>query len=84
MEEALAGQGVDRLTYDTTCPFVEKVWKRSAQIGRKDCTIVVHGKRYHEETRATISHAKADARAVVVVRDIKEAAPPTDSTPNVI
>jgi 4-hydroxy-3-methylbut-2-enyl diphosphate reductase len=52
---------------------VEKVWKRSAQIGKKDYTIIVHGKRYHEETRATISHAKADARAVVVVRDLAEA-----------
>ena len=41
------------LAYDTTCPFVTKVWKKSAQIARKDYTIVVHGKRYHEETRAT-------------------------------
>ncbi|NNE70956.1 MAG: 4-hydroxy-3-methylbut-2-enyl diphosphate reductase, partial [Rhodothermales bacterium] len=63
----------DVASYDTTCPFVEKVWKRSAQIGKKDYTIVVHGKRYHEETRATISHAKQSA-PVVVVRDLEEAA----------
>ena len=58
--------------YDTTCPFVEKVWKKSAQIGRQRFTVVVHGKRYHEETRATFSHAKEDA-PVVVIRDLEEA-----------
>lgn len=68
----LEARGVDVASYDTTCPFVEKVWKRSAQIGEKDYTIVVHGKRYHEETRATISHAKESA-PVVVVRDLEEA-----------
>jgi 4-hydroxy-3-methylbut-2-enyl diphosphate reductase len=69
----LEARGVSTEAYNTTCPFVEKVWKRSEQIGKRDYTIVVHGKRYHEETRATISHAKAAARAVVVVRDIDEA-----------
>jgi 4-hydroxy-3-methylbut-2-enyl diphosphate reductase len=69
----LEARGVSTEAYNTTCPFVEKVWKRSEQIGKRDYTIVVHGKRYHEETRATISHAKASARAVVVVRDIDEA-----------
>jgi 4-hydroxy-3-methylbut-2-en-1-yl diphosphate reductase len=49
-----------------------KVWKKSAQIGLKNYSIVVHGKRYHEETRATFSHAKESA-PVVVVRDIEEA-----------
>lgn len=68
----LEARGVDVASYDTTCPFVEKVWKRSAQIGQKDYTIVVHGKRYHEETRATVSHAKESA-PVVVVRDLEEA-----------
>ncbi|MFT4605300.1 MAG: 4-hydroxy-3-methylbut-2-enyl diphosphate reductase [Rhodothermales bacterium] len=68
----LEERGVDVSSYDTTCPFVEKVWKRSSQIGKKDYTIVVHGKRYHEETRATISHAQESA-PVVVVRDLGEA-----------
>ncbi len=72
IEADLRARGVSTEAYNTTCPFVEKVWKRSEQIGRKDYTIVVHGKRYHEETRATISHAKAGA-PVVVVRDIEEA-----------
>ena len=72
VEAELAERGVVPAAYDTTCPFVEKVWKKSAQIGKKQYTIVVHGKRYHEETRATISHARQDA-PVVVVRDLEEA-----------
>lgn len=64
--------GIDTATYNTTCPFVEKVWKRSKQIGRANYTIVVHGKRYHEETRATFSQARQHA-SVVVVRDLEEA-----------
>lgn len=72
VEQELRERGVDTMSYDTTCPFVEKVWKKSDQIGSKKYTIVVHGKRYHEETRATFSHARRSA-PVVVVRDIDEA-----------
>ncbi len=68
----LEARGVDTYAYNTTCPFVEKVWKRSNQIGRKDFTVVIHGKRLHEETRATFSHAAKDA-PVVVVLDLFEA-----------
>lgn len=72
IEAELERRGLDVRTYDTTCPFVRKVWKRSDQISRKGFTIVVHGKRYHEETRATFSHAQRGA-PVVVVRDLEEA-----------
>ncbi len=72
VEEKLRAQGVDPVAWNTTCPFVEKVWKKSEQIGRKQYTIVLHGKRYHEETRATFSHARKEA-SVVVVRDLEEA-----------
>lgn len=72
VEEQLAAQNVNVHQYDTTCPFVMKVWKRSAQIGQTGYTIVVHGKRYHEETRATFSRAKEEA-PVVVIRDLAEA-----------
>jgi 4-hydroxy-3-methylbut-2-enyl diphosphate reductase len=58
--------GINSYIYDTTCPFVEKVWNRAAQIGEKDYTIVVHGKPFHEETRATFSHSKENAPTVVV------------------
>jgi 4-hydroxy-3-methylbut-2-en-1-yl diphosphate reductase len=72
VEQRLKEIGVDTVKYDTTCPFVEKVWKKSHQIGKREFSIVVHGKRYHEETRATFSHAKESA-PVVVVRDMEEA-----------
>ena len=72
VETELNARGVTLSSYNTTCPFVEKVWKRSQEIGKQDYTVVVHGKRYHEETRATFSHAQAEA-PVVVVRDFAEA-----------
>src|SRR5690606_36668935 len=72
IRQRLAEVGVDTKQYNTTCPFVEKVWRRSDQIGRQNYSIIVHGKRYHEETRATFSHARRNA-PVVVVRDIGEA-----------
>ncbi|MBU1822811.1 MAG: 4-hydroxy-3-methylbut-2-enyl diphosphate reductase, partial [Bacteroidetes bacterium] len=62
----LAEIGIDAYQYDTTCPFVEKVWNRAAQIGQKEYTVVVHGKPTHEETRATFSHSKEGAPTVVV------------------
>lgn len=71
VENELNVRGVTLSSYNTTCPFVEKVWKRSQEIGKQDYTVVVHGKRYHEETRATFSHAQAEA-PVVVVRDLAE------------
>jgi 4-hydroxy-3-methylbut-2-enyl diphosphate reductase len=73
VEQKLEEIGVDTESYDTTCPFVEKVWRKSSQIGDDDYSIVVHGKRYHEETRATFSHAQQEG-PVVVVRDLDEAA----------
>ncbi|GEO09017.1 4-hydroxy-3-methylbut-2-enyl diphosphate reductase [Segetibacter aerophilus] len=58
--------GITTEKYNTTCPFVEKVWNRSEQIAGKGYTIVVHGKPSHEETRATFSHSAANAPTVVV------------------
>ena len=72
MEEKLAERGVDPYTYNTTCPFVEKVWKRGAQLGIQGFTVVIHGKASHEETRATFSHSVRGAPAVVVL-DLDEA-----------
>lgn len=67
IQAKLNQRGINPYAYNTTCPFVEKVWKKSEEIGRQDYTIVVHGKRYHEETRATFSHAKSGAPVVVVL-----------------
>ena len=70
-QEELARRGIDPYQYNTTCPFVEKVWKRSAQLGDGDYTVVIHGKTIHEETRATFSHAVQNAQ-VVAVLNLKE------------
>src|ERR1700754_379624 len=72
IEERLRAIGIRTEKYNTTCPFVEKVWNRSTQIAQKNYTIVVHGKPKHEETRATFSHAAAST-PTVVVKDMKEA-----------
>lgn len=66
MQRNLAERGIDPYQYDTTCPFVEKVWKRSARLGADAYTVVVHGKDTHEETRATFSHSVVGAPTVVV------------------
>ncbi|MCF0042400.1 4-hydroxy-3-methylbut-2-enyl diphosphate reductase [Dyadobacter fanqingshengii] len=65
-QRKLTELGINAYVYDTTCPFVEKVWNRAAQIGEKNYTIIVHGKPNHEETRATFSHSKENAPTVVV------------------
>lgn len=69
--ERLEKMGVKTESYDTTCPFVRKVWKRAASLGDSDHTIVVHGKHKHEETRATFSHSRQNA-PVIVVRDLED------------
>jgi 4-hydroxy-3-methylbut-2-enyl diphosphate reductase len=66
IEEQLKARGVDVQRYNTTCPFVEKVWKRSSEIGQDGFTIVIHGKYKHEETRATFSHSNQYAKSVIV------------------
>lgn len=72
IEEKLNAIGIPTEKYNTTCPFVEKVWNRSEQIAKKEYTVVVHGKPTHEETRATFSHAAAHT-PTVVVNDMNEA-----------
>lgn len=71
-EAKLKDIGIDPLKYNTTCPFVEKVWKRSDQLGDQQYTVIIHGKAKHEETRATFSHTVQKAPAVVL-RDMAEA-----------
>jgi len=66
IENLLNSKGIQTEKYNTTCPFVEKVWNRSEQIAQKGYSIVVHGKPKHEETRATFSHASSHTPTVVV------------------
>jgi len=72
IEEKLKVIGVSTTAYNTTCPFVEKVWKRSAKLGDDDYTVIIHGKHQHEETRATFSHAKSKTKSLII-RDMEEA-----------
>lgn len=68
----LEERNVDIHKYNTTCPFVERVWKKSGELGGKKYTIVLHGKHTHEETRATFSRSQKEAPSIII-RDIKEA-----------
>ena len=70
-EQILKNKGINPTQYETTCPFVEKVWNRAGKIGDDGYTIVVHGKPGHEETRATFSHSKAHT-PTVVVKDMQQ------------
>ena len=72
MESKLTERGIDPYRYNTTCPFVEKVWKRSRQLGERNFTVIIHGKATHEETRATFSHSARGAPTLVVL-DLDEA-----------
>jgi 4-hydroxy-3-methylbut-2-enyl diphosphate reductase len=72
IEAELRARGIQIENYNTTCPFVEKVWNRSDAIAKKQYTIIIHGKPSHEETRATFSHAAAAAPSVVV-KDMQQA-----------
>jgi len=71
IEKILNEIGINPYRYNTTCPFVEKVWNRSEQLGNENYTVIIHGKSYHEETRATFSHSRTNATSLIV-RDIEE------------
>jgi 4-hydroxy-3-methylbut-2-enyl diphosphate reductase len=68
----LQSRGIDPYAFDTTCPFVEKVWNRADAIGKKDYTVIVHGKPSHEETKATFSHSQS-VTPTLIIKDIKQA-----------
>ncbi len=51
----LAKAGVQ--TIDTTCGDVMSVWKRVGKYAKEQATSIIHGKAYHEETKATASRA---------------------------
>ncbi|MFT7247715.1 MAG: 4-hydroxy-3-methylbut-2-enyl diphosphate reductase [Arcticibacterium sp.] len=72
IQEKLNNLGIDPYAFDTTCPFVEKVWNRAGQIGEKGYSVIVHGKPNHEETRATFSHSHSKT-PTLIVKNIFEA-----------
>lgn len=71
IESRLQSLGITPLQYNTTCPFVERVWNKAEQIGAKEYTVIVHGKPRHEETRATFSHSRSHT-PTVVVKDMEQ------------
>jgi 4-hydroxy-3-methylbut-2-en-1-yl diphosphate reductase len=59
---------------DTTCGSVLNVWKRVESYARDGFTSLIHGKYYHEETRATASQAeKHEGGEYFIVRNMDEA-----------
>lgn len=59
---------------DTTCGSVLNVWKRVESYARDGFTALIHGKFFHEETRATASQALTyPGGKYIVVRDMTEA-----------
>lgn len=69
--QALRAHGC--VVVDTTCGSVLNVWKRVDAYARGGFTALIHGKYYHEETRATASQVLPHNGAYVVVRDMGEA-----------
>lgn len=72
IEHLLLDKGIEVQKYNTTCPFVEKVWNRSEKLGSEEYTIIIHGKPKHEETRATFSHSARSGQSIIV-RDMDDA-----------
>ncbi len=71
IESKLNERGIKTEKYNTTCPFVEKVWNRAEAISKNDYSIIVHGKPNHEETRATFSHSAVNA-PTIIVKDMQQ------------
>src|SRR5215208_2372462 len=70
--EALRATGC--VLVDTTCGSVLNVWKRVESYAKDGFTALIHGKHYHEETRATASQVlKFPEGRYLVVRDMGEA-----------
>jgi 4-hydroxy-3-methylbut-2-enyl diphosphate reductase len=70
--ETLREKGV--VVVDTTCGSVLNVWKRVDSYARDGFTALIHGKYYHEETRATASQvSRYPGGRFLVVRDMEEA-----------
>ncbi len=71
IENLLQRKGVEVQQYNTTCPFVEKVWNRAEKLGAEKYTVIIHGKPKHEETRATFSRSSQGGPSIVV-RDMED------------
>ena len=67
-------RGIGCILVDTTCGSVLNVWKRVESYARDGFTALIHGKHYHEETRATASQVRKQGDGpYLIVRDMAEA-----------
>ncbi len=72
IEDKLNEIGAESDQFDTTCPFVKRVWNKASSIGEDIYTIIIHGRPKHEETRATFSHSNSHT-PTLVIRNLDEA-----------
>lgn len=72
IEQKLRSMDIEVHKYNTTCPFVERVWKKAQKLGEGGYTIVIHGKYNHEETRATFSRSEIYSPAIII-KNLREA-----------
>ena len=72
IKELLEKKNIRLETYDTTCPFVTRVWKKAKSISKNDYSIIIHGKYNHEETKATFSHSTQNSPSLII-KDLSEA-----------
>lgn len=73
VEEMKHLKTIGAVLVDTTCGSVLNVWKNVSKYARDGFTVVIHGKHYHEETRATASQALLHpGGAYLCVRDEAE------------
>src|SRR5215475_1619761 len=74
MADFSALRAIGCVVVDTTCGSVLNVWKRVESYARDGFTALIHGKYYHEETRATASQVeKYPGGHFVIVRNMAEA-----------
>ena len=67
-------KGLGCIVVDTTCGSVLNVWKRVDKYARDGFMALIHGKYYHEETRATASQVlKHPGGTHLVVRNMEQA-----------
>jgi 4-hydroxy-3-methylbut-2-enyl diphosphate reductase len=62
------------IVVDTTCGSVLSVWKRVTRYAQRGFTSIIHGKYYHEETKATASQTTIEGGngKYLIVRNLDE------------
>ncbi len=71
IQKKIEEQGIEVKKYDTTCPFVHRVWNKAEALASERFTVIIHGRPLHEETRATFSHSAAGSPSLIV-KDMNE------------